>query len=446
MVNRVASTHRGASTQQRRPGFTYKFRTEQAVKDRAEKKGGGRFDSPFKPTADLWRPKAGENQIRILPPTWDDHEHFGYEIWVHSWVGSENGTYLCPSKHQGRSCPVCRLAKQAKDNGDEEDWQQLKVKQHYVYWVIDRESENQHPQLWELGWQLDRDIVALTYNKRSTSNKVLYIDHPEEGYDIVLRRSGEKLNTRYLPSIIPEHCPIFDDARRCEEIMNYIQEHPIPDMLHFYDNAYLERVMTGAQEQTDADLDEQQQPLEAEETSQDYDHEGAEAAQANERAGNGAADEPAEGEEGYYDANAAQEGGEPWEEEQPAEEPAPPPQRAPARPAATQRPAQTRPAAQPAQGRTPAQPPRRQAAPPPEEPAEEEFAEEVVEEAAPPARPAPRPPSQRPAAPAQRPAAQAAPRPAQAARPAQQARPQAPQRPAAAPSAGRPTTRPTTRQ
>jgi len=273
MVNRTAD-RRGAAASA--PRFEYKYRDERSVRERAERKGGGRFDSPFVASADVWRSKSGENQVRIMPPTWEGHDHYALLIWTHPWVGSENGEYLCLRKMQGNFCPICALAKAAQDGGDEEEFQQLKVKEKYCCWVIDRDSQAQTPQVFLMGWQLDRDIAALTFNSR-TSPRVIPIDHPDEGYDIVIRRTGEKLNTRYLPSIVPAPCPIFDDPARQAEVLQYIEEHPMPSMLKYFDAGYLSRVMSGTQEETD--------PLDRaiEETSQDYDHEAEEAAAASSR-------------------------------------------------------------------------------------------------------------------------------------------------------------------
>lgn len=271
MISRVNATRRGV--QAPRSNFQYTYRSEESVRERAERQGGGRFDSPFKANVDIWRPKAGENQIRICPPTWEGQQHYAYTVYVHDYVGSENGTYLCLSKMLHRPCYICDCAKLAQDQGDEDDSKALKFKEKLACWVVDRDAEVQiPPQMYLMGWMMDRDITALTYNRRAASNRVLYIDHPDEGYDIIIRRQGEKLLTRYLPSIVPQPCPIFDDPDQQMQLMQFLEEHPIPDMLLYRDNAYLQRVMTGVQEQTDDELDQQ-------DTSQDYDHEAAEAEQ-----------------------------------------------------------------------------------------------------------------------------------------------------------------------
>src|ERR1700693_6132381 len=92
---------------EKRSGFSYTPRDPDKVKERAEQTGS-RFDSPFIDRFDTFRPKVGDNLIRILPPTWDDHDHYGFDIWVHSYIGPDNGTYLCLNKMQNKPCPICK--------------------------------------------------------------------------------------------------------------------------------------------------------------------------------------------------------------------------------------------------------------------------------------------------------------------------------------------------
>src|SRR5262245_13483641 len=87
----------------RKVGFAYKERSVDNVRKRAAQKGG-MYDSPFQDGFDTWRAKPGDNTIRFLPPTWDGAEHFGFDVYVHRNVGSDNSTYLCLNKMKGKPC------------------------------------------------------------------------------------------------------------------------------------------------------------------------------------------------------------------------------------------------------------------------------------------------------------------------------------------------------
>src|ERR1700689_3850903 len=100
--------------------FKYTERTEKSVRDRAEQQSG-RFDSIFKDNVDVFRPQNGDNTFRILPPTWENHDHYGYDIWVHGYVGADNSSYLCLNKMNKGRCPICDAAIEAKRAGEEDD-------------------------------------------------------------------------------------------------------------------------------------------------------------------------------------------------------------------------------------------------------------------------------------------------------------------------------------
>jgi hypothetical protein len=235
-------------------GFKYRPRDSESVQKRAEQQGG-QFDSIWKDGIDRWRPKDGENVIRILPPTWEDHDHYGFDIWIHGYVGPDKSTYLCPQKMNNEACPICKAARDAKAAGEDDEAKQLTARRQVAVWIIDRDDENPMPKLFAMSWSMDRDIAALCHNKRT--GKVLLIDHPDEGYDISFSRTGKGLNTRYIGMAIDrEPSPIADSEDDQEKILDYIQENSIPDLLNFYDTDYLEKVIEGGTDERDEDLDE----------------------------------------------------------------------------------------------------------------------------------------------------------------------------------------------
>jgi len=237
-------------------GFVYKKPSDSKLKERAERTGG-RFDSPFKAGFDTFRPKQGDNLIRFLPGTWEDHDHYGYTIWMHKFVGPDNSNYLCPRKMLGKHCPICVAAKEAADAGEKEEAKSLSAAEMMVYWVINRDDEAEQPLLFTMSWIADRDVIALCVNKRS--GKVLLIDHPDEGFDLVIKRTGQGIKTRYLYSIDREPSSISDDIDKQDEILEYIMQNQLPDILNFYEGKYLEKVLSGSVDQKDEDEPEEEE-------------------------------------------------------------------------------------------------------------------------------------------------------------------------------------------
>lgn len=97
----------------RKSGFTYTPPKSGFVKRQANRKFS-RFDSIFKSAYDGWRPKEGENNIRILPATWDGHEDYAYTIWLHRYVGQDTSNYLCLRKMKNKRCPICVEAERSR--------------------------------------------------------------------------------------------------------------------------------------------------------------------------------------------------------------------------------------------------------------------------------------------------------------------------------------------
>lgn len=244
----------------RKPKFEYRERSFDEVKKRAERQGGN-FDSIFKRDFPTWSPKEGMNNLRILPPTFEDHNHYGYSIFVHSYVGSDKSSYLCLKKMgMAKRCPICDAEKQAREAGDKEDADSLKATERFIYWILDRDGDDpKKPLLWSASWSMDRDFAALCIDEKS--GKVLAIDHPDEGFDISFTRKGTKLNTRYIGLRIDrESSPISTNAKRQSLILDYITENPLDSVLQFYPAAHLQEVITGTNKEKDEDLDDDDTP------------------------------------------------------------------------------------------------------------------------------------------------------------------------------------------
>lgn len=238
MVNRLKN-----SRDKERRGFKYHERDPKDYKERAERKGG-MFDSIFKNDVEVWRPEVGDNTIRILPPTWEDPTHYGYDIWVHPRIGADNSTYLCLNKMKGERCPICEAAQEARDAGEGDDAKALSPKSQTVVYLLDRDDKKPQVYVWAMSFTMDKDFANLCQNKKT--GKIIHVDHPEKGYDFSFRREGTMLNTRYLGlQIDRDPSPIDDDPEVVADILDDIQDNPIPDILNFYDADYLEKVMKG---------------------------------------------------------------------------------------------------------------------------------------------------------------------------------------------------------
>jgi hypothetical protein len=234
--------------------FEYRPPSLQSMKERAENTGR-KFDSIFKPGFDVFRPRDGINNLRYLPPTWDDPTHYGYEVHLHSFVGPSKSTYLCPARMLNKPCAMCEMAERMA--AEPENAKKLQPRTGYILWILDRNDPEAKtlykPKLWQMSWTMNQEFNVLAFNSK-TPEKTLYIDNPDIGYDVAFKREGKGLNTTYLGlQIEREQSPIAENDDDYWAIIDFIQNNPIPSVLNFYDYEHLRKVITGQVAEVDED-------------------------------------------------------------------------------------------------------------------------------------------------------------------------------------------------
>lgn len=245
-----------------RSNFVYQPRSQDSATQRRERYQSGNRDSFVVPNVELWKPKDGDNWIRILPPTWDNADHYALELFVHYEVGPDNGTYLCPNKMRGEPCGLCDEYHAAKSAKEEDYARALEVSMRLAAWIVDREEEKKGVQLWLYSMAQDREIMQQAYDRRT--GETIMIDHPNDGYDIEFTRRGKGLQTKYSG---------FKLSRQPSDVaashLQFVQETPLPTILKYYDSEYIMNVFAGAgaaptaqeeQRRPDRAQDRQQQP------------------------------------------------------------------------------------------------------------------------------------------------------------------------------------------
>jgi hypothetical protein len=237
--------------------FKYTKRTKDQTKKRATQ-SGGTFDTLLKSNINTFSVKEGDRAIRILPPSWEDAEHYGYDIYVHYDVGPDSQSYLCAAKMKDKPCPICeeRKAAEKDKDADPEYITALKPTKRVLTWVIDRDSEEDGPLVWSMPWTVDRDIAALSIHKKS--GEVLCVDDPDEGYDIEFRRDGTGRKTKYSAMQIQRSdSPLSADEDEANDWLDFISENPLPDLLNFFEYEYIQNVFAGKKSKSDDEEEEE---------------------------------------------------------------------------------------------------------------------------------------------------------------------------------------------
>ncbi len=208
--------------------FEYRDRGGEATRKRAEQSGKN-YLRIVKDGVKEFKPKEGSHRIRILPPMWENAEHFGLDIWLHYNIGPDRAQVLSRAKMLDEDDPIQEELNKARKDGDEDYAKELAPKRRVGYYVIDRKNEDEGVQFWAAPWGMDRDISAQALDE--DSGEALALDHPDQGYDISFRIEGKQLNTKYVGVSIARR--ESDLGKQQDEYLDHISENPIPDILNY---------------------------------------------------------------------------------------------------------------------------------------------------------------------------------------------------------------------
>lgn len=241
--------------------FQYRKRDASNFTEQANQKGGN-WDRTYKGQFKVLRVEVGKSyNLRILPPTWDDPQHFAYDRYQHSGVGPDNQRYNCLRHHKNGPCPVCEEEAELKrDSQQESDPREAKAlseaaykakaKLRKVMWVIDRNSEKDGPQIWDPSWTVNRDLAARCVNERT--GEVLYIDDPDDGYDISFKTEKKGQYSEIIGlEVARKSTPLSDDRDQQDEWLDFVQENPIPETFFFYDYDHIAKALSGGKVKRD---------------------------------------------------------------------------------------------------------------------------------------------------------------------------------------------------
>lgn len=229
--------------------FQYQRRDAQAWDKRANQRGGD-FVGFVKDDYQMYQVEKGDNFIRFLPPTWENAEHYGLDVYIHYGIGPDNGSVLCLAKMAqspvaairkacpGDRCPICEARQRAERAGDNELKDELTSRKSVLAWIINRKDEKKGPQVWRMPWTLDRDITKLCKDPRT--GELYFIDDPENGYDLSFEKQGDQLTTKYVGIQLARRPSSID-----QEFLDYVVECELPDTLQFMEYDDIQKLFEG---------------------------------------------------------------------------------------------------------------------------------------------------------------------------------------------------------
>lgn len=219
-----------------------------------QKKTG--FDSPWPGDLKAFRPQVGKNRIRILP--FPNNDHYALPVWVHYGVGPDNTAYLCLDQNEGHDhgeCPICRewnrLRREAKalPEGPKKDdllreASKLKAKERRLLLLVNRDAESDGIQYWAMPFSIDKNLIELAED--TDSGDPYFVEDIEMGHDVMFRKDGEGMQTKYTgEQIRPTGSPLSDSPARQAEWVSQLESITLEDLIRFYPAERIEQVFTG---------------------------------------------------------------------------------------------------------------------------------------------------------------------------------------------------------
>ena len=165
----------------------------------------------------LWKPKPGQNQIRIVPYAHNKDNPF-IELFFHYDIG--NRSYLSPMSF-GRPDPIEEFAEKLKGSGNRDDWKlgrKLDAKMRTFVPVIERGKEREGVKFWGFGKTVYQELLSFIADPDYGD-----IAEPVTGRDITVDfKTAEETGRSYPTTTLrvkPNQTPLTEDKDMLESLL-----------------------------------------------------------------------------------------------------------------------------------------------------------------------------------------------------------------------------------
>jgi hypothetical protein len=151
-----------------------------------------------------YRAEGGDNYIRVITPKFskyhqDDLPFYWLEVWIHSDVGADGRTFVCPRKMWNEPCAVCDYSETIRAKDPESEvlkvlWPGRRY-MFFLYNVKDEATEKLGLHWYDAPVSVKDGIVAISRDKRKGT--FIDISTLEEGSDIEFEKTGKRMKTSY---------------------------------------------------------------------------------------------------------------------------------------------------------------------------------------------------------------------------------------------------------
>lgn len=150
----------------------------------------------------MWKPKDGSHIIDIIPyysgandPLVDKGDPtYTYEFYVHTKVGPNESSFICPAEMFGKPCPICEDRQRMREEGvDKEVYKKLFPRRRNLYNIIsyDGDDAKKGVQVWDVSYYyFEKPVMAISKKVsrnrggKSKREQIVNFADPEEGRSI----------------------------------------------------------------------------------------------------------------------------------------------------------------------------------------------------------------------------------------------------------------------
>ena len=244
----------------------------QAALAAAKGKGTTPTDRP-KITEIAWKPKLGENLVRLIYPTTQDLPY--YLVRYYDFGVLESYPILSPNSFGGYTDPIQNACKELRSGDSEEKAlaNQFKTKQNYFFPVIVRGEEAKGVQMWQVPYKKE-DMVLNLFSTESVEEYGDVTDE-QEGRDLRVTCVESPVPNAKKPTFYPEIVSVVPKVKSTQlgtddQIEEWTSK--IPDVYSYYakkSNDELEKLFEKKVQKLLGEYEEQEEQEEekAEETS-----------------------------------------------------------------------------------------------------------------------------------------------------------------------------------
>jgi len=165
-----------------------------------------------KGTNSYFKPIEGKNRLRFIPPRIGGRATVVVHQHVINVPGSTNPlSFNCPRMMAKKPCPACAKVDQLRATGNAADYDaagELLPKVRVYANIIDRKNPEKGPQVFAYGKTVHKELVALRADEDSGGDFM----HPIDGFDVIVVREGQGLQTKYVVRRIPTNSPLAPDT------------------------------------------------------------------------------------------------------------------------------------------------------------------------------------------------------------------------------------------